>query len=82
MHLTFYPRSVPARPTNGLPSESSLAPGPSPIIIIFELILPSPKTKLLAFFLSSQFLIDSIFFFNLPNFSALVPLKEIVAEIF
>ena len=34
------------------------APGPSPIIIIFALVLPSPKTKLVAFFFNLQFFIS------------------------
>ena len=38
--------SFPALPTNGIPSLSSSAPGPSPINIKSAVLFPSPKTIL------------------------------------
>ena len=61
-----------------LPSASSFAPGPSPIIIIFELIFPSAKTRLVAFFFKAQFLIRLMFFFNFSSFSDFVPVKLLI----
>ena len=45
--LSSVSNSLPARPTNGSPCSSSLAPGASPTNIRSAFALPAPKTTLL-----------------------------------
>jgi len=55
---------ITALPTNGLPSISSSAPGPSPININLACRFPSPKTTLVLFSASLHFTHESTVFFN------------------